>query len=118
MPDVSTASADAAQNAILVAGTTYYLGLNTADPGATGANEGTDGRQAVTFAASSGGSQPSNDAQTWSSAAGGHTYTYFSIWTAATGGTFIRGGALNQSITPAAGGSISFASGAIVFTVG
>jgi hypothetical protein len=80
MSNVAAAELDAAQNAILAAGTTYWLSLHTAAPGETGAAEGTDGRQSITFAASSGGSQASNDAQTWASAKGGQTYTDFGIW--------------------------------------
>jgi hypothetical protein len=116
MADLATASADAAQNAILVAGTTYYLSLHTADPGATGANEGTAGRQAITFAASSGGSQASNSAQSFTGVPGGQTYTNFGIWTASSGGTYKRGGLLGSSITPPAGSTVSVQSGGITFT--
>lgn len=116
MSDVAAASLDAAQDAILATATTYYLSLHTADPGQTGAGEGTDGRQAITFAASSGGAQASNDAQSWASAAGGQTYTHFGIWTAAVGGTYLRGGPLNGSYTPTAGQPIDFASGAVTLT--
>jgi|SRR6185437_6650265 len=116
MADVSAAELDAAQNAILATATTYYLGLNTGDPGQTGANEGGDGRKAITFAASSGGTQASNNAQTWNSAVGGFTYTNYSVWTAPTGGTYLRGGALNSNITPPAASQIQFLSGAITFT--
>jgi hypothetical protein len=66
VPDVAPAELDAAQNAILVTGTTYELSLHAGDPGGTGANEASGGsyaRQAITFAASSGGSQASNNAQ-------------------------------------------------------
>lgn len=116
MSDVAAAELDAAQNTILATATTYYLGLNTGDPGQTGANEGPDGRQAITFAASSGGSQASNNAQTWSSVAGGHTYTNYSVWTAPTGGTYLRGGSLTSSIAPPAGSQVQFLSGGITFT--
>lgn len=115
MARITTAEADVAQNAAIVPATTYYLSLNTADPGTTGASEGTDGRKAITFASSSGGSQASSSAQSWPSAVGGQTYTFFSIWTAATAGTYLRGGTLT-SITPAAGATISVASGAITLT--
>ena len=115
MPRVTTAEADIAQNAMLVPATTYYLSLHTADPGTTGASEGTDGRKAITFAASSGGTQASNSAQSWPSAVGGQTYTFFGIWSAVTAGTYERGGTLT-SITPPAGANISVASGAITLT--
>lgn len=117
MADVATAEADAAQNAILAAATTYYLGLNTADPGATGANEDTTlTRQSITVAASSGGTQASNNAQSFANMPGAKTYTSYSVWTAATAGTYLRGGTLTASVTPAAGTTVAFASGAITFT--
>lgn len=115
MPRISTAQADVAQNAVLGTGTTYYLSLHTSDPGTAGSSEGTDGRKAITFGASSGGTQASTNAQSWSSAIGGQTYGFFGIWTAATAGTYLRGGTLS-SITPAAGATISVAIGAITLT--
>jgi hypothetical protein len=116
MPEVSNASKDAAQNAILSNVTTYYLSLHTADPVGTGASEGTDGRQAITFAASSGGTQASSNAQNWASAVGGQTYSYFGVWTAASAGTYLRGGPLTANITPGAGSQIQVTSGQITFT--
>lgn len=116
MSQVPNAGLDAAQNAIIASATTYYLGLNTGDPGKTGASEGGDGRQAIQFGASSSGSQASTDAQTWSSAVGGYTYTYFSVWSASSGGTYERGGQLSSSIDPTAGQEIEFAIGAVTFT--
>lgn len=116
MTDVASAELDAAQNAMLVPSTTYFLGLNTGDPVGTGANEGTDGRQAITFGASSGGSQASTSGQTWASAVGGQTYNHFSIWTLASGGTYLRGGSLTSPITPPAAASIVFAIAAITLS--
>jgi hypothetical protein len=115
VPQITTAAADVAQNAAIVPATTYYLSLHTANPGATGAGEGTDGRKAITFAASSGGTQASNSAQSWTPAAGGQTYTFFGVWTAATGGTYLRGGTLTP-ITPLAGNTITAAAGAVTLT--
>lgn len=116
MADVPNTGLDAAQNAIISSATTYYLSLHTADPGKTGASEGTDGRQSIQFGASSSGTQSSSTGQTWSSAVGGQTYTYFGIWSASTGGTYIRGGSLSASITPPAASQITFAIGAVTFT--
>jgi len=96
--------------------TTYWLGLNTGDPGKTGANEGGDGRQSITFGSSSSGSQASSSGQTWGSAVGGFTYSFFSVWSASTAGTYIRGGSLTANITPSAGSQIQFSSGAVTFT--
>jgi hypothetical protein len=116
MARITTAQADVAQNAVLGTGTTYYLSLHTGDPGPSGTAEGSDGRKSITFASSSGGTQASNSAQSWSSAVGGQTYGYFGIWTAATAGTYLRGGTLTASITPAAGATISIGVGAITLT--
>jgi hypothetical protein len=115
MARITTAQADAAQNAVIVPSTTYYLSLHTTDPGTTGTGEGTDGRKAITFASSSGGSQASNLAASWPSAVGGQTYAFFGLWTAITAGTYLRGGTLT-SITPPAASTISVASGAITLT--
>ena len=65
MADLPTASADLAQNAILANGTTYYCSLCPVDPGSSTTPTEITGitRQAFTVAASSGGSQASNNAQ-------------------------------------------------------
>jgi hypothetical protein len=115
MPDVAIAELDAAQNAIIVSGTTYYLSLHTADPGATGASESSEGRKAITFGASSNGTQTSTNAQNWASAVGG-SYTNFGLWTAASGGTYLRGGALTPPISPTSGSAINFATGEFTLT--
>lgn len=117
MPDVGSTYLDSAQNAILATATNYYLSLHTADPGGTGASEGTSygGRQTVQFAASSSGTQHSNTAQSFTITTS-QTFTYFGVWTAATGGTFIRGGSLTASITPPAASTVTVASGGITFT--
>ena len=117
MSDFPTAQQDAALDAIITTGTTYYLSLHTADPAQTGANEGGDGRQSIVFGnAASAGSKASTTNQTWSSAVGGYTYTYFGIWSAASGGTYKCGGPLASGITPPASSQITVATGAIAFT--
>lgn len=113
MSDVASAELDAAQNAILVAATAYNLSLHTADPGETGASEGGEGRKSIEFAASSGGSQASSTAQTWSAAVGG-TYGWFGIWT--TGGAYLRGGAFSQALVVPPAAEIYLAAGAVTLT--
>ena len=125
MARITTAQANAGLGAIFNTATTYYLGLNTADPSTTGANEVTGGsyvRQAITFAAASGGSAASGGtsaAQTFTGMpveAGGTPY--FSIWTASTSGTFLEGGTTSGlSGAISAGSTITFASGAVTFTL-
>jgi hypothetical protein len=104
--------------AMFVPATTYYLGLNTATPGTTGASEVTGGsyvRQSITFGSASGGSEASTNAQTFTGfpvEAGG--CPYFSLWTASTSGTYLGGGSttgLSGAIS--AGSTVSFAIGAV-----
>ena len=116
MADTPNAGLDAAQDAIVVPAATYYLGLNTATPGKTGATEGTAGRMAMKWGTSTAGTQANTTAGTLATAPGGETYTHFSVWTAATGGTYVRGGSLTPSITPSAGSTITVAVGAFTFT--
>lgn len=118
MARLATASENTGLNAILVPSTTYYLALFTTDPGTTGTGEVTGGsyaRQAIAFGSASAGSQASTNAQNFTNmpleASG---VPYFGIFTAATGGTYICGGAttgLSGSIP--AGSTIAFASGAV-----
>lgn len=123
MADLTTASADTMLAAApCVAGTTYYLGLNTADPGTTGASEvsgGSYARQAITFGTPASGSQASTDSQSFTgmpAESGG--VPYFSIWTAATAGTYLAGGTTSGlSGAISAGATISFATGAVTLTV-
>lgn len=117
MTDFTAASEDAALDAIITTSTGYFLSLHTADPGQTGASEGTDGRQSITFGtAAAAGSKASTTAQTWASAVGGQTYSFYGIWTLATGGTYKCGGPLTANITPPAASQITVAVGAISFT--
>ncbi len=126
MSRITTAQADVGLDAIIVTSTVYYLGLNTADPGTTGASEVTGGsyaRQAITFSpAASAGSKASGGTDAAQSFTGMPVESggcpYFSIWTASSGGTYLEGGTtsgLSGSIS--AGSTIDFASGAVTFTL-
>lgn len=125
MARITTAQADVGLDAIIVTGTVYYLGLNTADPGTTGASEVTGGsyvRQAITFSAASAGSKASGGTDASQSFTGMPAEAggcpYFSIWTASTAGTFLEGGTttgLSGAIS--AGSTVTFASGAVTFTL-
>ena len=121
MARLPAAQENAALDAMFVTSTTYYLALNTTDPGTTGAGEVTGGsyaRQAITFAAASGGSKASSSGQTFTgmpAEAGGIPYA--SLWTAATAGTFL-GGLTTTGLSGAvsAGSTITVASGATTWT--
>lgn len=75
-----------------VAAKVTHISLHTADPGDTGASEVTGtgyARQAVTFAAASGGERVGSASDFTVPAS--TTIRYLGFWTAATGGTF-KGG--------------------------
>ena len=127
MARLPVAQANAAVTAMFPTATTYYLALFTTDPTTTGASgEVTGGagpyaRQAINFAAPSGGTAASggaNPAQNFTgmpAEAGG--IPYFGIFTAVTAGTYSGGGTtsgLSGSIP--AGATVSFAAGQV--TVG
>ena len=107
-----------------ITGTGLSMGINSASPGTTGANELVGGtaytgtRPAIAWAASSGGVVSSNDTQTFAmlvTESGG--IPYFSIWTAATAGTYLTGGTtsgLSGSIP--SGANVTFTN-AITLTV-
>lgn len=116
MARASTTAENAAGNGALVAGTTYYLSLHSADPGTTGANEFTGGgyaRQAITFNTWASGAS-ANAASAAVPNAGTTAATHFGVWSASTLGTYEIGGQLASSVTAA---SITFAAGAITVSV-
>lgn len=83
---ISTASANAALDAILVSGD--YLALFTANPDPSGANEVTGGsyaRQALTYGAASGGSKANSTQLEYTMPAA--TVTHMGIMSAASAGT-------------------------------
>jgi hypothetical protein len=78
-----------------------YVSLHTADPGATGAAEVTGGtpaytRRAVTWTAAVAGVRGLNAAVTFD-VPSATTVTYFGLWSAATGGTFLGGDVLRDA---------------------
>lgn len=116
MARLPAAGENTAGNAVLAAGTTYYLSLHSADPGTTGASEFTGGgyvRQAYVPATWAAGAT-SNNAAIAVPNAGSTAATHIGIWTASTAGTYIIGAALTSSVTAA---SITFASAAASFSV-
>ena len=119
MSRLPTAQENAGLNALFVPSTTYYLALFTSDPGTTGASGevtgGSYARQAIAFGSASTGSQASTNAQNFTlmplEASG---VPYFGLFTAATAGTYLGGGAttgLSGSIP--AGSTVAFAVGAV-----
>ncbi|GII84594.1 hypothetical protein Ssi03_25840 [Sphaerisporangium siamense] len=83
-----------------------FVSLHTADPGTTGANEVTGGsyaRQTKTWNAASGGNLDDSNAPSFNIPAS-TTISHFGLWTEATGGTFLGGGALSASESYGAAG--------------
>jgi hypothetical protein len=83
--------------------TTYtnpYVQLHTGDPGTAGtsnvAGESTREQAAGTFSIS-GGSTTNPDAVNWTSVSTAETYSYISLWSAGTGGTFLASGTITAN---------------------
>lgn len=82
-----------------------YISLHSASPSTTGANEisgGSYAREQTTWGSNSGGSNTGS--QVTFTLPASTTIAYFGIWTAATSGTYIGGGALPSSETYTAAG--------------
>lgn len=108
-----------ARNTAYTGPSTLYVSLHTADPGATGASEvsgGSYARQAVTFAAPSGGTASNSGVLNFTGMPA-VTVTHISLWDASTAGTFHQSGALTSSVVVASGNTLQFAAGAITFQV-
>jgi len=91
--------------------TTMFAQLHTGDPGASGtANvSSTTTRQAVNFAAASGGSQSLTGTTQWTSWAGtnGEVVTHISLWGASSAGTFYYSVALTAPKTVNTGDTLT-----------
>lgn len=102
---------------LLVTGKTLYIGLHTASPGETNANEVTDSayaRKAATFTVdTSGGSAALSAAATWAATATAYTVTHVALYDAATGGNQIARQALKAATAFAVGDTPTFAAGDI-----
>ena len=96
-----------------------YVQLHTGDPGSAGtAHIATNNtRQACTFNVDAATGSIANSATTtWPAVPATETYTYFSVWTAATSGTFCFSGAItNGDVTD--GQLAQFAVGALVVSM-
>ena len=69
---------------------TQYIQLHTADPGSAGttAVAANTTRDSVTWASASGASKATAADAAWTSVSTTETYTHFSVWSAASAGTF------------------------------
>lgn len=77
----------------------FYVQLHTGNPGSAGTANiaGNNTRQAFGTASTPSGGSFSNTANiTWSAVSTTETYTFFTLWTASSGGTFVGSGPVSQ----------------------
>jgi hypothetical protein len=99
------ATKEALADAFIALGT--YVSLHTASPGSTGTNEATGGspayaRKQTTWSADAVDDGVRAGTEVTIDLPAG-TYTHYGIWTAATSGTFIDGGAISSTTLGAQG---------------
>lgn len=104
-----------------------WVSLHTGDPGTTGASEAAggayarkrvnqDGTTSPFWATPASAAMVNSGAITFPEGGDGDNCTHFGLWTAVTGGNFIRGGALDASFVYGATVTPEFASGALELT--
>lgn len=76
-----------------------HASLHTADPGSTGTNESTAGRQAIAWDAASNGDISLTGTENFTGGAASGPCTYVGLWSASSGGTFYGGFALSGDQT-------------------
>lgn len=103
-----------------------YISLHTGDPGTTGASEVTGGSYARVlvnrdrttspyWAAAASGSMANEGAVAFEQGGGDAAVTHFGVWSAATSGTFLRGGTCTN-FTYASNVTPEFADGAVTLS--
>lgn len=97
---------------------TNWVQLHTADPGAAGttAVATNSTRQSFTMAAAAAGDKSSNSAVSWTTVPATETYTFFSVWSASTAGTFRFSGTVTGGAVTA-GNDFSIASGSLTCSI-
>ena len=102
------------------AGTTY-IKLHTANPGEDGVNAAAENatRKLVTWNTVSSGAMSNSVALTWTSVPALETYAWVSLWDSAgpTGGNCLAYGQLTTTKSVSVGDNVTFAIGAITFTL-
>lgn len=111
-------SATIANAALTGAATTAFMQLHIGDPGAAGtANVATETlRKSVTFGAAAAGSMTNTAAVQWTNITGSQDATHFSIFDAATAGTFKWSGTITAN-PYTAGDTYTAAISAIVLSI-
>lgn len=115
--------ADATANAMLnvLGASALYVSLHSSNPGTTGASELTStgyARQAIVFSTGSAQAIHNTGLITFGPAVGAWTAaTYFGLWSAPTGGTFISAAALDATETVPDLGSATFSASALILSL-
>lgn len=119
---MARASATAEDNALtgLVAAAGFF-GLNTGDPGTTGASEVSGGspayaRVAITWGTAAAGSVANATSALTLNVPASTTVAWFSTWSLISSGVYQIGGALGSSITFGTQGTLVIAVGALTIT--
>ncbi len=97
-----------------------WVQLHTGDPGSAGTSNvaGNTVRQQATFGSvASGGAISNTVAVAWTSVSTSETYSYASLWSLTSGGTFLGSGALTQSKIVNSGDNFSLPIGDLDLTI-
>ena len=97
-----------------------WVQLHLGDPGAAGTSNlaGNTTRQQATFGTvASGGAISNTVAVAWTSVSNSETYSYASLWTASTAGSFLGSAALTQAKVVNAGDNFSLPVGDLDVTI-
>lgn len=82
-----------------LSGVAGYAAIHTANPGSTGTNQSTAGRQAIVLAVDANGDITLTGDENFTGGASGGPATYVGLWSASSGGTFYGGFALTGDQT-------------------
>jgi hypothetical protein len=117
---MARASATCEDNALAGAVTAAsFFGLNTADPGTTGAGEisgGAYARVAITWGTASAGSIANITSALTVNVPPSTTVSFFSTWSLVSSGVYQIGGALSATITFVTAGTLTVAVGGLTLT--
>lgn len=93
-----------------------HASIHTAEPNASGSNESTAARQAITWEAAAGGDMAFVDDLDFTGGASGGAATHIGFWSASSGGTFYGWLALTGDQTFNAAGEYTVTAGTITGT--
>lgn len=96
-----------------------YVKLHTGDPGSAGtSNAATETtRQQATLSAASSRATTNSSAIEWTNVSTSETYTWISLWTASSGGTFLGRDDLSSSAAVTAGDTFRIPAGDLDLTI-